>query len=154
MRVWKATQEQLELVAECQNLYDRIVAEPHLIGSAEAMQELRDMIEKAVEADLPSVVITPLQIWVSMHDTEMDLPEHLRTFPPIAMKRVSAVDRVREGYRQRMEKLGQDNDAEIAKLRATNPQPGSPGEDMLKVRTAHKRKLDKAIEELQPRKPS
>ncbi|WP_372887959.1 hypothetical protein [Sphingomonas sp.] len=154
MPAWKATQEQLELVAECQNLNDRIVAEPHLIGSAEAMQELRDMIERAVEADVPSVVITPLQIWVSMHDTEMDLPEHLRTFPPITMKRVSAVDRVREGYRQRMEKLGRDNDAEIAKLRATNPQPGSPGEDMLKVRTAHKRKLDKAIEELQPRKPS
>jgi len=80
MQLWKATQKQLELVAECQNLYDRMVAAPHLIGSAEARQELREMIEKAIEADLPSVVITPLQIWVSIHDTERDLPEHLRTF--------------------------------------------------------------------------
>lgn len=69
------------------------------------------MIEKAVEADLPSVVTTPLHIWVSMHDTEMDVPEHLRSFPPIAMKRVSAFDRVREGHRQQVEKLGRDPSA-------------------------------------------
>lgn len=151
MQAWKATQEQLELVAECQNLLERFTDEPHLLGSESDIQEVRDMIGRAVAADLPPIVIAPLQMLVATHDDEMDLPEHLRTFPPMPIKRASGVDRTRALWLEKMERLGRENDAEIGKLRATNPQPGSPAEDMLKVRTAHKRKLDRAIVELQPR---
>lgn len=151
MKAWHATEAQLELVADCQNLNDRIVDEPHLIGSAEVIDELRSMIDRAVDADLPSIVITPLQIWVSMHDTEMGLPEHLRSFPPLPKRRVSAVDRARAFHLGRMIELAKANDAEIKQLQATDPAPGSPGEEMLKVRAAQKRKIDTAIAELQPR---
>lgn len=51
---------------------------PALRGNADAIEAARKLIEEAHSIGMPQVAYTGLQITVSMYDTEMDLPEHLR----------------------------------------------------------------------------
>ena len=51
---------------------------PPLRGKGEAIEGARKLIEEASALGMPPVSYTGLQIYVSMYDTEMDLPEHLR----------------------------------------------------------------------------
>jgi hypothetical protein len=49
-----------------------------LRGNADAIERARKLIEQAAALKMPPASYTGLQIYVSMYDTEMDLPEHLR----------------------------------------------------------------------------
>jgi hypothetical protein len=53
---------------------------PALRSNADAIGAARKLIEEAHAVGMPEIAYTGLQITVSMYDTEMDLPEHLRDF--------------------------------------------------------------------------
>jgi hypothetical protein len=53
---------------------------PALRSNADAIETARKLIEEAHAIKMPQVAYTGLQITVSMYDTEMDLPDHLRGF--------------------------------------------------------------------------
>lgn len=72
--------EQLEFAKRCKAEAEKFAKTPLLLGNKGAIDLARTLIEQAAELGLPAVAYSGLQIVVSMHDTEMALPEHLRSF--------------------------------------------------------------------------
>jgi hypothetical protein len=51
---------------------------PHLRGSPEAIDAAKELIGEAAGMDMPQISYAGLQLYVSMYENEMRLPEHLR----------------------------------------------------------------------------
>lgn len=75
--------EQVVIVDEVKALDARFGADKTLFHSQTAVALAEGLIDKAVAAGLDQRVFAPLQIWISMHQTEQDLPEHLRSWKPL-----------------------------------------------------------------------
>jgi hypothetical protein len=78
--VFIATEEQLALARLCAAEADKFTAQPALHGSESAIARARSLLQQAVDAGLPGQAWIGLQIVVSIHETDMELPEHLRRF--------------------------------------------------------------------------
>lgn len=74
------THEQLEFAERCKAEAEKFAETPQLLGNEGAIDLARILINQAVKLGLPTVAYSGLQIVVSMHDTEMVLPAHLRSF--------------------------------------------------------------------------
>lgn len=74
------THEQLEFAERCKVEAEKFSETPPLLGNPVAIDRARTLIDRAVELGLPEVAYSGLQIIVSLHDTDMALPEHLRAF--------------------------------------------------------------------------
>lgn len=76
--------EQQAIIEEVKALSARFAADETLFHSASAIDKAKVLIDKALAAGLDQRVFHPLQIWISLHDTDQGLPEHLRTWKPRA----------------------------------------------------------------------
>jgi len=74
--------EQQAIIEEVKALDARFGADATLFHSLSAITSAKALIEKAVAAGLDQRVFHPLQVWISLHDTEQQLPEHLRSWQP------------------------------------------------------------------------
>lgn len=79
-KIFFATKEQSALAERCAAEADKFDAQPALCGSESAIARARSLIQQAVSAGLPTVAYFGLQIAVSIHDEDMEQPEHLRQF--------------------------------------------------------------------------
>jgi len=77
------TPERAAIIQEIQALDARFTAEPLLRRSASGIGSAKGLINKALAAGLDSRAFHGLQIWIGMFDTEIDLPEHLRSWQPL-----------------------------------------------------------------------
>ncbi|HEX8467913.1 MAG TPA: hypothetical protein VF620_08920 [Allosphingosinicella sp.] len=74
--------EQMAIVDEVKALDARFGADETLFHSQSAVASARKLIDKAVAAGLDHRAFYPLQNWISLHEREQDLPEHLRSWKP------------------------------------------------------------------------
>lgn len=74
--------EQQAIIEQIQALDARFGADKTLFHSVSAIGEAKALIEKAVGSGLDQRVFHPLQTWISLHETEQDMPEHLRAWNP------------------------------------------------------------------------
>ncbi|WP_161626378.1 hypothetical protein [Sphingobium ummariense] len=74
--------EQAATFEELKALIDRFNADENLYQSTSAIAAAKAMIEKAHDAGLDSTLYRPLQITVSIHETELQTPERYRSWQP------------------------------------------------------------------------
>lgn len=75
--------DQEAIIDEVMALDARFGASEKLFHSQTAIASARALIDKAVNAGLDSRVFSPLQTWISLHETEQNMPEHLRSWQPL-----------------------------------------------------------------------
>jgi predicted glycosyltransferase len=78
MQVFIANKEQEAMQERLKATTSRFDDHAPLRANAEAIEAARSLIGEAASLGMPQVSYTGLQIYVSMYDTEMGLPEHLR----------------------------------------------------------------------------
>ncbi|MEV5030964.1 hypothetical protein MRBLMC3_000118 [Sphingobium sp. LMC3-1-1.1] len=76
--------EQQGIIEEIKALDARFGADRTLFHSLNAIEAAKALIDKAIAVKLDSRFYHPLQIWISLHDAEARLPEHLRSWQPKA----------------------------------------------------------------------
>lgn len=76
------SREQEAIFKEVKVLSDRFEADSTLFQSQTAIASAKALIDKAVAAGLDQGAYALLQICISSHETEQDLPEHLRSWKP------------------------------------------------------------------------
>lgn len=74
--------EQQAIIEEVKALDARFGADETLFHSVSAIDEAKALIDKALAAELDQRAFHPLQIWISLHDTNQGLPEHQRLWKP------------------------------------------------------------------------
>ena len=84
VQVVHLNQEQLALVDRLKAEEQKFIANPALIGSEAAIAAARALIDRAIADKLPEVAFVGIRTMVSLHDTDLSLPEHLRTFKPLS----------------------------------------------------------------------
>lgn len=75
--------EQEAIINEVVALDKSFANNPKLFHSVTAITMAKGLIEKAVNTGLDERVFHPLQIWISLHETEQSKPEHLRGWQPV-----------------------------------------------------------------------
>ena len=73
-------QEQTAMLERLKTSTSQFQNQPALRGDSSAIDAARSLIGEAYELQMPQASYSGLQIYVSMYDTEMDLPERLRNF--------------------------------------------------------------------------
>lgn len=74
--------DQLAVIEEVKAMDARFGADPTSFHSNSAIAAAKALIEKTIDAGLDERIYHPLQIWISLHDNEQSLPEHLRQWQP------------------------------------------------------------------------
>jgi hypothetical protein len=82
VEVLRVSPQQSAIIDEVKALDARFGADKTLFHSTSAIAEAKALIGKAVAAGLDQRVFHPLQIWISLHETDQGLPEHLRMWTP------------------------------------------------------------------------
>lgn len=75
--------EQEAIINEVIGLDKSFANNPKLFHSVTAIAMAKGLIEKAVNAGLDERVYHPLQIYISLHETEQSMPERLRGWQPL-----------------------------------------------------------------------
>lgn len=78
----RVSHEQMAIIDEVKTLDARFGADKTLFHSVSAINEAKALIDKAVAAGLDQRAFHPLQIWISLHETDQGLPERLRLWKP------------------------------------------------------------------------
>lgn len=78
MRAFIANKEQEVMLERLKATTSRFDDHAPLRANADAIEAARNLIGQAATLGMPQVSYAGLQIYVSMYDTEMELPEHLR----------------------------------------------------------------------------
>ena len=79
---FRATPEQSAIIDKVKALDARFAADNTLFHSVSAIASAKALIDSAVAAGLDQRFFHPLQVWISLHETEQGLPEHLRSWGP------------------------------------------------------------------------
>lgn len=74
--------EQAATFEELKALIARFNSDETLFQSTNAIEAAKAMIDKAHDVGLDPALYHPLQISISMHDSEQDMPERLRSWSP------------------------------------------------------------------------
>lgn len=76
----RLSSEQHALLDQCKAHESRFIADTNLYGSKKALEDARLLIDQAVETSLPTSGYSGLQIAVSAHENDKELPEHTRQY--------------------------------------------------------------------------